>query len=57
MAEYSQKKESRIINGREYILEEALHGDYAFVKAWKGDKLGNCVFRGTARNFNPDMAK
>jgi acyl CoA:acetate/3-ketoacid CoA transferase alpha subunit len=45
------------MNGKEYILEEALSGDYALVKAWKGDKLGNLVFRGTARNFNPDVAK
>ena len=57
VAEYSKKKESRVINGVEYILEEAMYADYALIKAWKGDKLGNLVFRGTARNFNPDMAK
>ena len=57
VAEYSQKKESKIFNGKEFILEEAIHGDYALIKAWKADRLGNCVFKGTARNFNPDMAK
>jgi len=53
----SEPRESRNFNGRNYVLEEAITGDYAFVKAWKGDKNGNLVFRSTARNFNPDCAK
>ena len=57
VAEYNKPRESKEFKGREYILEEATTGDYALIKAWKGDKFGNLVFRGTARNFNPDMAK
>lgn len=49
-------KETRKFNGREYILEQAITGDFAFVKAWKADTLGNLVYRRTARNFNPVMA-
>jgi 3-oxoacid CoA-transferase subunit A len=49
-------RESRIINGRAYVLEEPITADFAFVRAWKGDRLGNLVFRRTARNFNPVMA-
>jgi 3-oxoacid CoA-transferase subunit A len=49
-------KETREIDGRMYVLETALHADYALVKAWKGDRLGNLVYRKTARNFNPAMA-
>lgn len=49
-------KESRQFNGREYILEQGITGDYALVKAWKADTLGNLVYRKTARNFNPVMA-
>ncbi len=49
-------KETREINGRNCVLEHALHADFAFVKAWKGDRWGNLVFRKTARNFNPMMA-
>lgn len=49
-------KESRQFNGREYILEQAITGDFSFVKAWKADTLGNLVYRKTARNFNPVMA-
>jgi 3-oxoacid CoA-transferase subunit A len=52
----AEGKESRVIDGREYILEKAIKGDFAFVKAWKGDKFGNLVFRKTARNFNPMAA-
>ena len=44
------------INGKKYLLEEAITGEYAFVKAWKADKDGNLIFKRTARNFNPDMA-
>jgi len=49
-------KEVREFNDRQYILELALHADFAFVKAWKGDQWGNLVYRKTARNFNPMMA-
>lgn len=46
-------KEVKEFNGRHYILEEALQGDFAIAKAWKADRYGNLVFRKTARNFNP----
>lgn len=49
-------KEIRVFNGKEYLLEEALIADFSLVKAWKGDKMGNLVYRKTARNFNPMMA-
>ena len=49
-------KESRVFNGKEYLLEMAFEADYAIVKAWKGDGLGNLIFKDTARNFNPLMA-
>lgn len=49
-------KETRNFDGREYVLEQAIKGDFAFVKAWKADKLGNLVYRKTSRNFNPVMA-
>jgi 3-oxoacid CoA-transferase subunit A len=52
----AEGKESRIINGRTYILEAPLHADFALVKAWRGDRHGNLVYRKTARNFNPMMA-
>src|SRR5438067_5788273 len=51
----AQGKESRVIDGREMIFEEPLKADYAIVRAWKGDKWGNLVFRKTARNFSPNM--
>lgn len=53
----AEGKETREFAGRTYLLEEALRGDFAFVKAWKGDTHGNLVFRKTARNFNPLVAK
>lgn len=53
----AEGRETRTFNGREYLLEEALTGDFALVKAWKGDRHGNLVFRKTARNFNPLVAK
>ena len=53
----AEGKEVKVFNGREYILERAITGDFAFVKAWKADKSGNCIFRKTSRNFNPLMAK
>jgi 3-oxoacid CoA-transferase subunit A len=49
-------KETRIFDGREYLLEHALTADFALIKAWKGDRMGNLVYRKTARNFNPMMA-
>src|ERR1700720_3779779 len=49
-------RETREFDGRQYIMERALKADFAFVKAWKGDKWGNLVYRKTARNFNPMMA-
>jgi 3-oxoacid CoA-transferase subunit A len=53
---FSQKKEIRSFDGRDYVLEPAITGDYAIVKAWKGDRYGNLVYRHTAMNFNPMMA-
>jgi 3-oxoacid CoA-transferase subunit A len=52
----AEGKEVREFEGRRYVLERALTGDYALVRAWKGDRFGNLVFRKTARNFNPMMA-
>jgi len=49
-------KEVREFNGRQYLLERALTADFALIKAWRGDRLGNLVYRKTARNFNPMMA-
>jgi 3-oxoacid CoA-transferase subunit A len=48
-------KETRVIDGREMIFEKPLRADYAIVRAWKGDKWGNLIFRKTARNFSPMM--
>jgi 3-oxoacid CoA-transferase subunit A len=49
-------KETKIFNGREYLLEESLTADFSLVRAWKGDKMGNLVYHKTARNFNPMIA-
>ncbi len=49
-------KEAREFDGRTYLLERALTADFALVKAWRGDRLGNLIYRKTARNFNPMMA-
>jgi 3-oxoacid CoA-transferase subunit A len=49
-------KETREFDGRMYVMERALRGDFAFIKAWKGDRWGNLIYRKTARNFNPMMA-
>ncbi|HUE87209.1 MAG TPA: CoA transferase subunit A [Vicinamibacterales bacterium] len=49
-------KETRRFDDRDYVLEHALRADFAFVKAWQGDSVGNLVYRRTARNFNPVMA-
>ena len=54
--EVAEGKETREIDGRMYVLEPSLTADFAYVKAWKGDKHGNLIFKGTARNFNPVMA-
>jgi len=51
-----QGKEKRVFDGREYLMERALKADFAFVKAWKGDAMGNLVYHKTTRNFNPMMA-
>jgi 3-oxoacid CoA-transferase/3-oxoacid CoA-transferase subunit A len=56
VAKTSPKKETREIDGRLHVLERAITGDYAIVKAWKGDRFGNLVYRHTAMNFNPMMA-
>lgn len=52
----AEGKETREIDGRHYVLEESIKGDFAIVKAWKADTYGNLVFRKTARNFNPMAA-
>jgi 3-oxoacid CoA-transferase subunit A len=54
--EVADGKESREFNGKMYLLEKAFEADFAIVKAWKGDTLGNLIFKDTARNFNPMMA-
>ena len=53
----AEGKETRKINGRDYVLELPIHGDYAFIKAQKGDRWGNLVYRKAARNFGPIMAR
>jgi 3-oxoacid CoA-transferase len=52
----AEGKETKVFGDKEYVLEEAIHTDVSIVKAWKGDRLGNLVFRETARNFNPMIA-
>ena len=52
----AEGKETKIFNRKEYLLEKAITGDFALVKAWKGDKFGNLIYRHTARNFNSVMA-
>ena len=54
--EVAEGKEVKVFNGKPHILESALTAEFAFVKAWKGDKYGNLIFKGSARNFNPVMA-
>src|ERR1051326_3046470 len=54
--EVAKGKETREFNGKMYVMETGLKADFSIVKAWKGDTLGNLVYRGTARNFNPPMA-
>src|SRR6202453_2779301 len=55
--EVAEGKEVREFNGKMYLMEMALHADFSMVKAWKGDTLGNLVFRKTTRNFSAPMAK
>ena len=52
----AQGKETRLINGRQYVLESPIHADFALIKAHRGDRWGNLVYRKTARNFGPIMA-
>src|SRR3954453_21236229 len=52
----AEGKETRLINGKHYVLESPLHADFALIKAYKGDRWGNLVYRKTARNFGPIMA-
>jgi 3-oxoacid CoA-transferase subunit A len=52
----AESKETRDFDGRNYVMERAIRGDFAFIKAWKGDRWGNLIYRKTARNFNPMMA-
>ncbi|HXN33265.1 MAG TPA: CoA transferase subunit A [Polyangiaceae bacterium] len=56
VAKRSAKKETREFDGRTYVLERGITGDFALVKAWRGDRFGNLVYRHTAMNFNPMMA-
>jgi len=53
--EVAQDKEIRVFKGKMHLLEYAFNADFAFVKAWKGDDAGNLIFKGSARNFNPNM--
>ena len=57
VAKYSMPRNVKVFNGKNYVLEEAIAGDYAFIKAWKADRLGNVVFRLSAQNFNGAMAR
>jgi 3-oxoacid CoA-transferase subunit A len=52
----AEGKETREFDGRPYLLERAIRGQFSFIKAWKGDRWGNLIYRKTARNFNPMMA-
>jgi 3-oxoacid CoA-transferase len=57
IAEYGQPRDVKVFKGKSYVMEEAIQGDYAFVKAYKADKLGNVQFRLTAQNFNGAMGR
>ena len=52
----AEGKETREFGGRQFVMERGIRGDFAFIKAWKGDRWGNLIYRKTARNFNPMMA-
>jgi 3-oxoacid CoA-transferase subunit A len=54
--EIAEGKEMRNFNGKDYLMEMAFNADFSIVKAWKGDNMGNLIYRSTARNFNPVMA-
>ncbi|WPH00326.1 Hypothetical protein R9X50_00315100 [Acrodontium crateriforme] len=54
---YSEPRDVKVFDGKSYVMEESIKGDYAFVKAWKADRLGNCMFRFAAQNFNGAMAR
>lgn len=54
--EVAEGKETRVFDGKTYLMEQWLRADFSIVKAWKGDTIGNLVYKGTARNFNPMMA-
>lgn len=54
---YSAPRDVKVFDGKSYVMEEAIKGDYAFVKAWKADRLGNCQFRLAAQNFNGAMGR
>lgn len=53
----SKAREHRMFNGRNYIMEEAITGEFGLIKGWKADRMGNVMFRKSARNFNVPMAK
>ncbi|KMU88097.1 succinyl-CoA:3-ketoacid-coenzyme A transferase subunit A [Coccidioides immitis H538.4] len=57
VALYGQPRDVKVFDGKSYVMEESIKGDYAFVKAWKADKLGNCQFRYAAQNFNGAMGR
>jgi len=57
VAQYSTPRDVKVFDGKSYVMEEAIKGDYAFIKAWKADKLGNVMFRFAANNFNGAMAR
>ncbi|KAF2012031.1 3-oxoacid CoA-transferase [Aaosphaeria arxii CBS 175.79] len=57
VATYSQPRDVKVFDGKSYVMEEAIKGDYAFIKAWKADRLGNLQFRYAAQNFNGAMAR
>src|SRR5713101_7267479 len=52
----AEGKETRVFDGRHYVMERGIRGDFAFIKAWKGDRWGNLIYKKTTRNFNPMMA-
>ena len=55
--EYSKPRDVKVFDGKSYVMEESIKGDYAFIKAWKADRLGNCQFRYAAANFNGAMGR
>ena len=57
VALYGEPRDVKIFDGKSYVMEESIKGDYAFVKAWKADRLGNCQFRFAAANFNGAMGR